>query len=68
VHKSQGSEYDEIAFVPAPGEHPLARRELVYTAVTRAKRAVVIWGGWPALRQAAAQPMARRGTLGLRLR
>ena len=68
VHKAQGSEYDEIAFVPAPPEHPLSRRELVYTAVTRAKRAVFIWGGWPALRDAAARPMARRGTLALRLR
>ncbi len=38
VHKSQGSEYDTVALVPPPGDHPILTRALLYTAMTRAKR------------------------------
>src|SRR5690606_14650963 len=43
VHKAQGSEYESVAFVPAPFGHPLNTRELVYTAVTRARRRLSVW-------------------------
>lgn len=37
IHKSQGSEFDQILLVLPPIDHPLATRELVYTGITRAK-------------------------------
>lgn len=44
VHKAQGSEYDHVAILlPAVPVRPLTR-ELLYTAVTRAKRSVVFIG------------------------
>jgi exodeoxyribonuclease V alpha subunit len=44
VHKSQGSEYDTVVVVLPPADSPLARRELLYTAVTRATRRLVVVG------------------------
>ena len=44
VHRAQGSEYDEVAVVPGSGESRVATRELLYTAVTRARRRVVVYG------------------------
>ena len=44
VHRAQGSEYDEVAMVPGPAESRVATRELLYTAVTRARRRVVVYG------------------------
>ena len=43
VHKSQGSEFDEICLVlPPPSSAPgLAGREMLYTAITRARRRVL---------------------------
>jgi len=41
VHKSQGSEVDELVLVLAE-KSPIVTRELLYTAVTRARRRVVI--------------------------
>lgn len=42
VHKSQGSEFD-VVLVMLPAEHnPVLTRELVYTAVTRARERVTI--------------------------
>ena len=42
VHRAQGSEYDEVAFVPGPAESPVNTRELFYTAITRARRKVIV--------------------------
>jgi len=44
VHRAQGSEYDEVAVVLGPPDSRLATRELLYTAVTRARRRVVVHG------------------------
>lgn len=44
VHRAQGSEYDEVVVVPGPVESRVATRELLYTAVTRARRRVVVYG------------------------
>lgn len=44
VHKSQGSEYDGVV-LPLAGGHPaIMTRNLLYTAITRAKSLVVIVG------------------------
>ncbi len=42
VHKSQGSELDEVAVVLPPEPSPVVTRELLYTAVTRARRRVTV--------------------------
>src|SRR6185312_10650787 len=44
VHKSQGSEYDHVALVLPDADLPMVTRELVYTAVTRARRSVLLVG------------------------
>lgn len=49
IHKSQGSEYENLVVI-LPGESsPLLTRELVYTAVTRAKKSLLIAGSSEAL-------------------
>jgi exodeoxyribonuclease V alpha subunit len=37
VHKSQGSQFDRVAIVLAGRASPIQKRELIYTAITRAK-------------------------------
>jgi len=45
VHKTQGSEYDDVAVVlPPDGESPLLTREILYTAITRTKGKVFLYG------------------------
>ncbi|RMG92528.1 MAG: exodeoxyribonuclease V subunit alpha [Zetaproteobacteria bacterium] len=44
VHRSQGCEYDEVLLVLPPADHPLLGRELVYTALTRARNHCTIVG------------------------
>ena len=44
VHKSQGSEFDAVVLPLLNGPQMLLTRNLLYTAVTRAKRLVVIVG------------------------
>ena len=44
VHKSQGSEYTAVLLPLMPGPETLFNRNLLYTAVTRAREAVVILG------------------------
>ena len=52
IHKSQGSEY-EVAVIPvAMGHYMLLERKLIYTAITRAKKLVVLVGSKKALAMA----------------
>lgn len=45
VHKSQGSEYDNVyVILPDDIDNPLISRQILYTAITRAKKRVVIIG------------------------
>jgi exodeoxyribonuclease V alpha subunit len=44
VHKSQGSELDAVALILPHDDLPLVTRELIYTAITRARQSVVIAG------------------------
>ncbi len=44
VHRAQGSEYGEVAVVPGPAGSRVLTRELLYTAVTRARERVVVYG------------------------
>jgi len=44
VHKSQGSEFDAVIVAITPGSNKILTRNLLYTAITRAKRLVVLIG------------------------
>ncbi|MDN5925020.1 MAG: ATP-binding domain-containing protein, partial [Xanthomonadales bacterium] len=52
IHKSQGSEFDEVAIVLPPEDARVLSRELLYTAVTRAKSRVVLFTDEAALTHA----------------
>lgn len=67
VHKSQGSEFEQAALVLPPPESPLLTRELLYTAVTRARRSLTIVGPEESLRVAVSRPVARASGLTRRL-
>lgn len=62
IHRSQGSDFDHVVVVLPPEDSPLATRELLYTALTRARECVYVWGGEPTVR-AALGAQARRCTL-----
>lgn len=62
VHRSQGSEYDDVLVILPREESPLATRELLYTAITRAKKRVYVAGSMEAVRKAVETP-AKRITL-----
>ena len=64
MHKSQGSQFSVVSLVLPDVESPLLTRELLYTAVTRARDAVHLIGTPAALTQAV-ERTARRAS-GLR--
>ncbi|MDF1591736.1 MAG: ATP-dependent RecD-like DNA helicase [Desulfobacterales bacterium] len=60
VHKSQGSEYPAV-IVPLTTQHfPLLQRNLLYTAMTRGEKVVVLVGSTKALQLALANDKPRR--------
>jgi exodeoxyribonuclease V alpha subunit len=63
VHKAQGSEFDEVALVLPAAPSPVVTRELLYTAVTRARRRVTVVGTPGAVRAAVAQRVERASGL-----
>lgn len=63
VHKSQGSEFDEVVLVLPDRDSPLLTRELIYTAITRARRRVEIWGAPAILAAALSRRIERSGGL-----
>ncbi len=68
IHKSQGSQFETAAvLLPEPGSRILTR-ELLYTAVTRARRRLILVGTEETVRAAVARPVARASGLGERLR
>ena len=68
VHKSQGSEFGRIVVVLPRLDSPLLTRELLYTAVTRARDSVLIVGGAEAVRRAVEHRAERVSGLRDRLR
>lgn len=59
VHKAQGSELDHGALLLPDEDMPLLSRELVYTAVTRARRSITIVGRRDLLEAAVKRPVDR---------
>jgi len=63
VHKSQGSQYEAVAFlVPSPDSRVLTR-ELLYTAVTRARERLIVVGPELSIRKAIERPITRASGL-----
>ena len=67
VHRSQGSEYDEVAVVLPARDLPILSRELIYTAITRARRRVTVVGDRPLLRAAVHRRVQRFSGIATRL-
>jgi exodeoxyribonuclease V alpha subunit len=68
VHKSQGSEFDEVLLLLPDVESPVLDRPLVYTGLTRARSQAEIRGSAAILETAIKRPPLRSSGLGERLR
>lgn len=67
AHKSQGSQFGTVAVIVPPVESRIASRELLYTAVTRARERVIVVGAADQVRAAIARPIVRASGLRRRL-
>jgi exodeoxyribonuclease V alpha subunit len=67
VHRSQGSQFDELTVLLPEADSRILTRELLYTAVTRAKQRVRIVGTDDAIRAAVTRRVQRATGLASRL-
>jgi exodeoxyribonuclease V alpha subunit len=67
IHKSQGSEYGTVVVIVPPVGSPLLRRELLYTAITRARKHLVLVGSEDAIRTAVMSTINRASGLAKRI-
>ena len=63
VHKSQGSEFENVSLILPEQDTPVLTRELIYTAVTRARKSISIYGSPDILKLAVRRPTLRRSGL-----
>ena len=63
IHKSQGSEFDEVVVVLPDERSPLLSRELVYTAVTRARHRAALFGSAESFRRGVTRSIERASGL-----
>ena len=64
VHKSQGTEFDDVLLVlPDDENHRLLTREIIYTGITRAKKRVILYGIEPAFKTALQRKIERTSGL-----
>ncbi len=68
VHKAQGSEFDRIVLILPDADARVLSRELLYTALTRARRGAVLWATPAALDRALERRTWRDSGLEARLR
>jgi exodeoxyribonuclease V alpha subunit len=68
IHKSQGSEADHVLIFLSNRIHPLLTRELLYTAVSRARHTVTVVATEAVLRHCITTPTRRESRLGERIR
>lgn len=67
VHRAQGSEFDYVAVVLPPAASQVLTRELLYTAVTRARRGLLLMGGAEPVVAALGRPVERASGLAARM-
>ena len=60
VHKAQGAEYPVVVLPLVKDHFPMLRRALLYTAVSRAKRLLVLVGSSELLAEAVRRPLAQK--------
>jgi exodeoxyribonuclease V alpha subunit len=63
VHKSQGSEFEQVLLMLPDREYPVLTRELLYTGLTRASRSVELWFTEPVFRASVARRITRASGL-----
>ncbi len=63
VHKAQGSQFDEVAVLLPDPTSPILTRELLYTAITRARRRLILVGTEETVRLAVERPITRASGL-----
>jgi exodeoxyribonuclease V alpha subunit len=63
VHRGQGSQFERVSLILPPAQSPLLTRELLYTAVTRARSHIRVLGTEEAVRTAISRPVARASGL-----
>jgi exodeoxyribonuclease V alpha subunit len=63
VHKSQGSEFDQVHLILPDTDVPVLTRELIYTAITRARSRITIWGQERILAAGISRRIVRRSGL-----
>ncbi|WP_276800613.1 exodeoxyribonuclease V subunit alpha [Cellulomonas iranensis] len=63
VHRAQGSQLTSVTVVLPPASSPLLTRELLYTAITRAREHVRVVGSGDAVRAAVERPVRRASGL-----
>jgi len=63
VHKSQGSEFDEVFLILSDADLPFLTRELLYTGITRARHRVALWGSEEVIRRTVSRKIRRRSGL-----
>jgi exodeoxyribonuclease V alpha subunit len=67
IHKSQGSQYDEVIVVLPNESSRILTRELFYTAISRAEKKLTIIGSEKVLRSAVSQAVRRTSGLASRI-
>lgn len=66
IHKSQGSEYNEIIIIlPDDENNPLLTKEILYTGITRAKNKVFIYGKKIVFKKAISNKIMRESGINL---
>ncbi len=68
IHKSQGSEYSTVIVIVPPVGSPLLRRELLYTAITRARKHLVLIASEDSITNAVMSTINRASGLAARIR
>jgi exodeoxyribonuclease V alpha subunit len=63
VHKSQGSQFNAVAFMLPSADSRILTRELLYTAVTRARERLILVGTEDLIRSAIDRPITRASGL-----
>ncbi len=67
VHRSQGSEYDRVVCILPVSASRIIGRELLYTAITRARKEILIWGTMDMVKRCIMQRTRRHSGLHERL-
>jgi exodeoxyribonuclease V alpha subunit len=69
IHRSQGSEYENVLVVlPKKSNSPLATRQLLYTAITRSKQSLFVYGPAEVIQKAISHTGQRTTLLEFHLR